>query len=773
MKNLILILLLISSVFAYAQETICGDGIDNDGDGFIDCFDQDCNSIAPCPDPIPCTNNSVFYQVREADEFVRYDPATQTYFPIFQNAYKINAIGYNVKDGYIYGIRQQSDHLVRVGADGIFDDLGSVQNLPDPGTNSFYTGDFDLLGNYYVTYGTINTVYRIDVSANPPTATGINMMNDNLSDIADFSFLPATGLFYGLNGSTEHLFSFNPSNGDVQDLGTLTPTNFPSPLNCATGYGASFADNSGNLYFFCNSDGNLYEVDPDPLTMTVTLLQATGISLSGNDGAACALSDSLVISQDSSAYCCDGDNLIENGNFEGGDTGFFSEYNSVSGGVYPGEYAVIDYNDASSICSTWNVEDHTHCVNGSNNQILIVNGQTQQNANTNNVIWQSQSIQVEQDSQYKFCAFVKHLQLCCFDITPEISIEVRHDGGTWINNFNPAPITYTGSDVPPCDWEQIGRSFTAVGSTVEIRILIDELGNGDGNDLALDDISLMKLPKPDITFWAPDIADTDPLPLEASIYGQYSFDDILPDDSCKYVWAIVEIVGLYPTQLNWSQTIINGWYGGSSPNINNNWGLTTNFPGISIPGGEKVYRIYLGIVDCECSANELVFVNAGGGNGFRSKNEQYLASKYQSEEEKAIADYYINRIVEMGKNNANSIQIIDDLKSEMDNETLQNKFRSRSNNSSLNKRSKQIEEESDIQIYPNPFSNQFRITFDDDVEKIELYNSMGKNCTANIRQEKENNEIFIDGGELPSGIYFVKIGNESESFFKVIKINSH
>ena len=38
------------SLVAFAQETSCTDGIDNDGDGFIDCFDSDCAGNAVCVD---------------------------------------------------------------------------------------------------------------------------------------------------------------------------------------------------------------------------------------------------------------------------------------------------------------------------------------------------------------------------------------------------------------------------------------------------------------------------------------------------------------------------------------------------------------------------------------------------------------------------------------------------------------------------------------------------------------------------------------------------
>ncbi|HEY9008916.1 MAG TPA: hypothetical protein VIM75_22430, partial [Ohtaekwangia sp.] len=43
-------LLVVFNIYAYAQETNCGDGIDNDGDGFVDCFDGDCRGNSLCKD---------------------------------------------------------------------------------------------------------------------------------------------------------------------------------------------------------------------------------------------------------------------------------------------------------------------------------------------------------------------------------------------------------------------------------------------------------------------------------------------------------------------------------------------------------------------------------------------------------------------------------------------------------------------------------------------------------------------------------------------------
>ncbi len=44
------LLLVCLSIPAFSQETQCGDGIDNDSDGFVDCYDGDCRQSALCKD---------------------------------------------------------------------------------------------------------------------------------------------------------------------------------------------------------------------------------------------------------------------------------------------------------------------------------------------------------------------------------------------------------------------------------------------------------------------------------------------------------------------------------------------------------------------------------------------------------------------------------------------------------------------------------------------------------------------------------------------------
>ncbi|UII25929.1 hypothetical protein LVD15_21910 [Fulvivirga maritima] len=48
MKKLVILLsLLLAAISGFAQE-VCNNGIDDDGDGFIDCYDPDCSESEDC-----------------------------------------------------------------------------------------------------------------------------------------------------------------------------------------------------------------------------------------------------------------------------------------------------------------------------------------------------------------------------------------------------------------------------------------------------------------------------------------------------------------------------------------------------------------------------------------------------------------------------------------------------------------------------------------------------------------------------------------------------
>ena len=85
------------------------------------------------------------------------------------------------------------------------------------------------------------------------------------------------------------------------------------------------------------------------------------------------------ICEDSNKQCCEGKNLIQNGDFENGNSAFSNDYmfqpDISQGSIIPGQYGVINGGQAATISSTWsNVQDPSTCSN-SNGNFLIVNGE--------------------------------------------------------------------------------------------------------------------------------------------------------------------------------------------------------------------------------------------------------------------------------------------------------------------------------------------------------------------------------------------------------------
>ena len=643
MKRIVLFLLLLTSLHVFSQETNCSDGLDNDNDGLIDCFDIDCNGETPCPDGFQCLLFSELYQVRQ-QSLVRFDPTNNnspliTVIPaisVNNTTINLNAIGFNIEDGYIYGMRIDANfrnQLIRIDADGNTTQLGAVNGLPQDvlDEGGFNVGDFDLNGNLYVTRNNLDTVYIIDVN-NFDSAPVNKVSLPQNTNCVDFSFNPVNEKFYGLNQGFKLREFILPAGGGNGTITEYDPTGYS--LSC-NGYGASFADVNGSLYFFCNNNGNgeneLIRIDNAAAGLPVSYYLRTIIDpLLNNDGAACALSAGLP---PEGKYCCEGNNLINDGSFENFDfdNPDFSNLGytlvSANSSVDPGERSVIDFNQASSICPVWEVKDHTNCIAGNNNKILIVNGQTQQSSNTNNIIWQTQApIPVLQDSQYRFCTYMQNLPQCCFDIFPIVRVQLKQGGGNWLNltNWVTVDINPDVNTADPCNWQELGGSFTAYSNLIELRILIDEQGNGDGSDLAIDDISLIKQAQNEFTIAK--LEEEKPLTPFMQVTVSYnafsSVDDIMLDNSCDYNWIIVETNDLNnPFNIfAWTSLVAGGsdniW---NFTNFNYSWGLTTNFPGYNggSPSGDfeygKNYVIFLWIGNC-CFADNFTltkFNNAG------------------------------------------------------------------------------------------------------------------------------------------------------------------
>jgi hypothetical protein len=323
--------------------------------------------------------------------------------------------------------------------------------------------------------------------------------------------------------------------------------------------------------------------------------------------------------------CCPGKNLVQNGSFNAGNTGFTSAYTYqptvALSSVVPGEYSIINGSQAATISPTWaNVQDPTSCSNTSGN-FLVVNGENGGAVPPQKVIWE-QTITVKDWTGYKFCMKAKNLDQCGFNITPKIDIVFSMPQ---LGNITET-INITSSN--PCDWKSIEKHLNlwGYGTTLNIKIILDQTLLGDGNDLAIDDIALIELPQAPIQLAT--FGVTTPVDLGGGFFSFQATPSTLPGD-CYFSWEVCE--------LDSSDDCI------SSTKVYNPsqwWNSPFNFPGYNgtstlsgtSPGKfsySKKYRITRGVW-CECSswnqysidvnstANSIIFTDPESGRVLQS-----------------------------------------------------------------------------------------------------------------------------------------------------------
>ncbi|HEY9044930.1 MAG TPA: VCBS repeat-containing protein, partial [Ohtaekwangia sp.] len=169
MKKLLLALLLALNVYAYAQENNCGDGIDNDGDGFVDCFDGDCAKNSLCKDfyigqdkacQVPPTGTLAFAMKLESSSPDRMTytsgrmavgdldgdgiPEVVTLHPDDKKLYILNGQNLSIKyTGTISGTAEYYDHAIGdVNNDGCADIF-----IAEKSGSDYYITSYDCKGN--------------------------------------------------------------------------------------------------------------------------------------------------------------------------------------------------------------------------------------------------------------------------------------------------------------------------------------------------------------------------------------------------------------------------------------------------------------------------------------------------------------------------------------------------------------------------------------------------------------------------------------------------
>ena len=164
-------------------------------------------------------------------------------------------------------------------------------------------------------------------------------------------------------------------------------------------------------------------------------------------------------------------NLVVNGDFEAGNTGFGSDYTFVSGPASaepPAVYAI----DTSphNVHPLWaDFGDHT----SGSGLMMIVNG-----SETSGVqVWNESGIAVDPNTTYFFSTWIRSV----FDQSPaQLNFSI---------NMNGIGQTFTAGTIAD-GWQQFFTAWDSGAATTATIALVNQNTAFSGNDFALDDISL-------------------------------------------------------------------------------------------------------------------------------------------------------------------------------------------------------------------------------------------------------------------------------------------
>jgi hypothetical protein len=207
--------------------------------------------------------------------------------------YNINAIGYSVRDNFIWGFDINKHLLTRTDVNNNTLTF-KVDGLPD---YSFHIGDVSPDGILCVASAYLKSVdgvesngikriYRVDVDPNSHTfrkmLPPVELSEQNLYS-ADWAFHPKDGQLYMVSRYDYDLIKINPETGKVTHMGALLPYN---PYD--RGSHVQFFDRDGYFYFYAEEE--FYRVDiTDPANPSLKVIHYTHLPLSANgDAARCA-----------------------------------------------------------------------------------------------------------------------------------------------------------------------------------------------------------------------------------------------------------------------------------------------------------------------------------------------------------------------------------------------------------------------------------------------------------------------------------------------------
>ena len=192
----------------------------------------------------------------------------------------INAIGYNIKDNYLYGLLQFTNKIVRIDSAGdieYFDITGSF-------TPGYYSsGDIDEDGTLYLYNGSKFVSISLD-----PANTNYLVAEDLANYTAAVHDLAYNNLDHNLymvtSSLSPKLLRYDITTSTVTDLGEITGLE----AETTSSFGTAFMDSTGNLFIANNASGKTYKIaSPHTGGVAAVFYNSAMEGLQPGDGARC------------------------------------------------------------------------------------------------------------------------------------------------------------------------------------------------------------------------------------------------------------------------------------------------------------------------------------------------------------------------------------------------------------------------------------------------------------------------------------------------------
>ena len=248
-----------------------------------------------------------------------YAPVSNTFTP--ETKYKTltvsspAAIGYNTSDNFIYGVLHSNPkRILRIDATGNFKELGSYTHNNDSGTAlTENKGDFWNKENKLI-IGAFNYYATVDVTnTGSQTAERLNLTGDIIRFTSDVTIVGDT--MYAMEGTNLNVINLDTRVGIIKTvIPTKPPGSTAEDIRAGDGqglsfnrdvspysgdqWGSSYADSSGNIFFFNNVTGQVWLITADELSKTSPIIKPVGSGksfitgsaltlIAPNDGASC------------------------------------------------------------------------------------------------------------------------------------------------------------------------------------------------------------------------------------------------------------------------------------------------------------------------------------------------------------------------------------------------------------------------------------------------------------------------------------------------------